>query len=183
MLICTSFIAPGPSENLSYALLNFLTRIFDRFLGDLLMKLEMNFISISPRNLSKIRIKKLSNVYARLSEGPGAINDVQSNITSLLLVFNKNVVFRQQMLFFHSNLDFYLNECTETWKINTCCRKTTFLLKMSNNDAMLLPASNIASCACVDDSNQHPSRILRFSKNLDFWQILKMNFELHICCN
>ena len=46
--------------------------------------------------------------------------------------------------------------------------KTTFLLKISNNGAMLLPASNIASYAHVDNSNQHPSTILRFSKNLNF---------------
>ena len=111
------------------------------------------------------------------------MNDVQYNITSLLLVFNKSVVFRQQMLFFHLNLNFYLNECTESWKINICCRKTTFLLKMSNNDVVLLPASNIASCAHADNSNQHPSTILRFSKNLDFWQILKIDFEHHICCH
>ena len=143
----------------------------------------MNFFSKSPRNLPKTRVKKLSKAYARFSEGPDAINDVQCNITSLLLIFNKSVVFRQQMLFFHSNLDFYLNECTEPWKINICCWKTTFLLKMSNNDAMLLPASNIASWTHVDNSNQHPSTILRFSKNLDFWQILKMDFEVHICCN
>ena len=87
------------------------------------------------------------------------------------------------MLFLHSNLDFYLNECTESWKINICCRKTTFLLQMSNNDAMLLPASNIASCAHVDNANQHSSMILRFSKNLAFWQILKIDFEHHICCH
>ena len=143
----------------------------------------MNFFSKSPRNLPKTRVKKLSEAYARFSEGTDAINDVQYNITSLLLIFNKSVVFRQQMLFFHSNLDFYLNECTESWKINICCRKTTFLLKMSNNDAMLLPASNIASWAHVDNSNQHPSMILRFSKNADFWQFLKIDFEHHICCH
>ena len=89
------------------------------------------------------------------------------------------------MFFFHSNLDLYLNECTESWKINICCRKTTLLLKISNNDAMLLPASNIASWSHVDNSNQHSSTILRFSKNLDFWQILKIDFEHHItlCCH
>ena len=140
----------------------------------------MNFFSKSPRNLPKTRVKKLSKTYARFSYGPDAINDVQCNITSLLLIFNKNVVFRQQMLFFHSNLDFYLDECTEPWKINICCWKTTFLLKMSNNDAMLLPATNIASGAHDDNWNQNPSEILRFSKNLDFWQFLKMEFAVHI---
>ena len=53
-------------------------------------------------------------------------------------------------------------------KINNCCRKTKLLLKMSNNDAMLLPASDNALWAHVDNSNQHPSMILRFSKNADF---------------
>ena len=61
--------------------------------------------------------------------------------------------------------------------------KNNFLLITSNNDAILLPASNIASWAHVDNSNQHPSTILRFSKNLDFWQILKIDFEHHICCH
>ena len=54
---------------------------------------------------------------------------------------------------------------------------------MSNNDAMLLPASNIASWAHVDNSNQHPSMIFRFSKNADFLQFLKIDFEHHICCH
>ena len=85
--------------------------------------------------------------------------------------------------FFHSNLDFYLNECTESWKINICCRKTTILLKTSNSDAMLLSASNIAAWAHDDDSSRNQSKILRFSKNLDFWQFLKIEFELHICCH
>ena len=41
------------------------------------------------------------------------IIDAGSNMMSLLPILNKNVVFQQQMLFFHPNLDFYLNECTE----------------------------------------------------------------------
>ena len=93
-----------------------------------------SFVSKSHMNLLKTRAKKLSRAYARFSEGYDAINDVQCDITSLLLVFNKTVVFQQQMLLFHSNLDFYLNVCTETWKTNTCCRKTTLLLNTSNND-------------------------------------------------
>ena len=143
----------------------------------------MNFFSKSPRNLPKTRVKKLSKTYARFSKGSDAINNLQYNITSFLLIFNKNVVFRQQMLFFHSNLDFYLNERTESWKINICCQKTTLLLKMSNNDAMLLPSSNIASLDYADNSNQHPSTIIRFSKNLDFWQFSKIDFGFHICCH
>ena len=54
---------------------------------------------------------------------------------------------------------------------------------MSNNDAILLPASNIASWAHVDDSIRNRSKILRFSKNLDFLQFLKIDFEHHICCH
>ena len=53
---------------------------------------------------------------------------------------------------------------------------------MSNNDAMLLPASNIASGAHVDDSNENQSKIPRFSKNLDFCQFLKTTCAVHICC-
>ena len=140
----------------------------------------MNFFSKSSKNLSKTRTKKLSKAHTRFSKGPDAVNGVQYSITSLLLIFNKSVVFRQQMLFSHSNIDCYLNDCTESCKINICCRKTTFVLKLSNNDAMLLPESNIASWAHVDDSNQYSSTIFRFSKNLDFWQILKIDFEHHI---
>ncbi len=46
---------------------------------------------------------------------------------------------------------------------------------------MLLEASNIASEARVDNSNQHHSAPLRFSKNLDFLQFLKIDFEHDIC--
>ena len=89
--------------------------------------------------------------------------------------------FQQKCCFSVTNVDF---SCFCTFiQINICCRKTTFLLKMGNNDAMLLPASNIPSWAHVDNSNQHPSTILRFSKNLDFWQILKIDFKHHICCH
>ena len=48
---------------------------------------------------------------------------------------------------------------------------------------MLLAASNITPEAYGDYSNQTPSGILRFSKNLDFRQFLKMEFEPHICCH
>ncbi len=48
---------------------------------------------------------------------------------------------------------------------------------------MLLAELNIAPEACGDDSNQHQSEILRFPKNLDFRQFLKIEFELHICCH
>ncbi len=62
----------------------------------------MNFLSKSPMNLPKTLVKKLSKAYARFSEDPDAIFDATNNITSLLLVFNKIVVFQQQMLFFRS---------------------------------------------------------------------------------
>ena len=48
---------------------------------------------------------------------------------------------------------------------------------------MLLAASNIAPEAYGDYSNQNQSEILRFSKNLDFQQFLKMGFEPHTCCH
>ena len=73
-----------------------------------------SFFSKFPRNLPKTRVKRLSKACARVSESLDAINDVQGNITSMLLVFNKIVVFQQQMLFFHYNLDFYMNECKES---------------------------------------------------------------------
>ena len=40
----TSFIASGPSETLTYALLNFLTHVFGTFLGDLLKKMKNKFL-------------------------------------------------------------------------------------------------------------------------------------------
>ena len=132
----------------------------------------MNFFSKSPMNLSKTRVKKLSKAYARFSEDPDAINDVQDNIISLLLIFNKSVVFRQQMLFFHSNFDFYSNECTDTWKINICCRKTTYWLKMSNNDAMLLCWSFKELGTQIDHSNQNQFSTLKFWENLNFEKVL-----------
>ena len=143
----------------------------------------MNFLSKSPRNLPKTRVKKLSKAYARFSEDPDAIFDATNNITSLLLVFNKIVVFQQQMLFFRSFFDFYLNKTIFAWKINICWWKTTFLLQISNNDAMLLTATNIASGVYDDNRSQNSSEILTFPKNLDFWQFLKIDFELHICCH
>ena len=85
------------------------------------------------------------------TEAPDAIIDAESIIASLLLIFNKNVVFLQQMLFFHSNINFYLIECAESWKIIICCWKATLLLKISNTDALMLSASIIASGASVDD--------------------------------
>ena len=48
---------------------------------------------------------------------------------------------------------------------------------------MLLAATNIASGDHDDNSNQNPFEILRFSKNLDFCQFLKIEFGLHICCH
>ena len=125
----------------------------------------------------------MSKTYARFSEGPDVINDMQDNITSLLLIFNKSVVFRQQMLFFHNNNDFYLYECTASWKIIICCRKTTFLLKIINSDAMMLSASIIASGASVDYSVENQLSEAKKSKNLDFEQKVKIDSEAPICCH
>ena len=94
----------------------------------------------------------------------------------MMIFGNKCWFFR--ILYIHSSKNRDLNE-----KTTFVAEKTTFLLKISNNDAMLLPASNIASWAHVDNWNQHPSTILRFSKNADFWQFLKIDFEHHICCH
>ena len=105
----------------------------------------------------------------------------QHNIT--VAGFQQKCCFQQQMLFFRKFFDFCLNKTIFTWKINIYCWKTTLLLKTSNNDAMFLTATNIASGAHDDNWNQNPSEILRFSKNLDFWQILKIDFEHHICCH
>ena len=85
--------------------------------------------------------------------------------------------------FFHSNLSSYMNKCAEAWKINICCRKTTFLLKTSNNDAMLLSASFIPSGALADDSVKNQLSESRISKNLKFRHFLQIDFELHMCCH
>ena len=58
------------------------------------------FFSKFPRNPSKMWVEKLSRASDRFLDDPDAINDGWSNKTSLLLVFNKIVVFWQQMLFF-----------------------------------------------------------------------------------
>ena len=81
-----------------------------------------------------------------------SIIDAGSNMMVLLPIFNKNVVFQQQMLFFHVNNDFYLHGCTKSWKIIICCRNTLLLFKISNIDALMLSASIIASRASVDYS-------------------------------
>ena len=60
--------------------------------------------------------------------------------------------------------------------------KTTFLLKIENNDAMLLSASFIASGALHDDCTQNLVLEVKISENLDFCQYLKIEFTLHICC-
>ena len=97
--------------------------------------------------------------------------------------FSAKVLFFSNKCFFHSNLNFYLNECTEPWKINICCIKTTLLLKMDNNDAILLCWWFTASGTRVDDSNQNQSSTLKFWEKLHFEHFLKMNFELHMPCH
>ncbi len=61
--------------------------------------------------------------------------------------------------------------------------KNNIFVENRNSDAMLLSASNTSPWVYDDDSNQNQSKILRFSKNLDFWQFLKIDFEHHICCH
>ena len=94
------------------------------------------------------------------------------------------------MLFFGNKCCFFIQISIFTWmnvqnpeKSTFVAKKTIILLKTSNSDAMLLSASNIASWAHEDDSSRNQSKILRFSKNLDFWQFLKIDFEHHICCH
>ncbi len=92
--------------------------------------------------------------------------------------------FSTKVLFFSNKCCFFVNFSIFAWiKLNICCWKTTFLLQTSNNNAMLLTATNIASGAYDDNRSQNPFEILRFPKNLDFWQFLKIEFELHICCH
>ena len=61
--------------------------------------------------------------------------------------------------------------------------KTTILLKIDNNDAMLLSASNIATGASIDDSVANRLSEPKTSKNLDFGQKVENDFTLHICCH
>ena len=53
-------------------------------------------------------------------------------------------------------------------------KKTTFLLKMSNNDAMLLSSSIIATYASVDYSVENQVLKVKKSRNLDLGQKVKM---------
>ena len=54
---------------------------------------------------------------------------------------------------------------------------------MSNNDAMLLSASIIATWASVDYSVENRVLKVKKSRNLDFGQKVKNDFDLHICCH
>ena len=66
------------------------------------------FFSKFLRNPSKTWVEKLSRASDRFLDDPDGINDVWSNKTSLLLVFNKIAVFRQLMLFFRLISNFYM---------------------------------------------------------------------------
>ena len=57
------------------------------------------------------------------------------------------------------------------------------MLKISNNDAMLLSASIVATGACVDDSVANPLSEPKKSKNLDFGQKVKIDSETPIFCH
>ena len=100
-----------------------------------------------------------------------------------MLIFNKNVVFRQQMLFFLQILYFYMNETSETRKNNNYCGKSTFLLKISNIDPILLLATIIATCAHADNSSENQLSEPKISKNLKFRYFLQIDFELHMYCH
>ena len=54
---------------------------------------------------------------------------------------------------------------------------------MSNNDAMLLSASIIVTEASVDYSVENQVLKVKKSRNLDFGQKVKNDFDLHICCH
>ena len=55
-------------------------------------------------------------------------------------------------------------------------------MKIGNNDAMLLSASIIATGASVDYSVENQVLKVKKSRNLDFGQKVKNNFDLHILC-
>ena len=55
--------------------------------------------------------------------------------------------------------------------------------KMSNNDAILLSASIIATKASVDYTVENQVLKVKKSRNLDFGQKVKNDFDLHICCH
>ena len=55
----------------------------------------------------------------------------------------------------------------------------TILLKNSNNDAMLISASIIATGASVDDSVENQFLDVKKSKNLHFGQKVKIDPEAH----
>ena len=67
------------------------------------------FFSKFPRNPFKTWVEEVSKASDRFLDDRDGINDVWSNKTSLLLIFNKIVVFRQQMLFFRLISNFYMN--------------------------------------------------------------------------
>ena len=101
---------------------------------------------------SKSIFKNCGNL--RISEGfwlqissyaPDAIFVAVSNIASLLLVCNKNVVFHRQILIFMQILFYSGKSRKMNERNNICCWKTTILLKNSNSDVMLFVSSNIAS--------------------------------------
>ena len=92
----------------------------------------------------------------------------------------KMLLFGNKCCFFLQILYFYMNETSETWKNNICCWKTTFLLKIGNNDHMLLLATIIATCAHAENSRENQ---LSEPKNLKFRYFLQIDFELHMCCH
>ena len=105
----------------------------------------------------------------------------QQNIT--VAYFQQNCCFPATNVVFSFDFQFLHELMWIIIKINIWCRKTTFLLKICNNDALLLSASFISSGALHDDYTQNLVLEMKISENLDFWQFLKMEFKLHICCH
>ena len=67
------------------------------------------FILIHVKIGNQTKKQHLSRASHKFLDDLDAINDGWSNRTSLLLIFNKNVVFRQQMLFFRLISNFYMH--------------------------------------------------------------------------
>ena len=94
------------------------------------------------------------------------------------------------MLFFGNKCCFFIQISIFNWMNVQNPEKSTFVVEkhylfFTNEQQWCYVDSSIKYSiiySLVDNSNQHPSMILRFSKNLDIWQTLKIDFEHHICC-
>ena len=98
--------------------------------------------------------------------------------------------FPTKLLFFGNKCCFFVWFSIFTWsnvnnheKSTLVAKKQHFCWKIGNNDAILLSASFIASGTFHDDCTQNLVLEVKISENFDFWQFLKIDFELHICCH